>query len=63
MHRDAERTVGEHRMPLDALSAVILGRQLTDSECRQVAGWIRSGPWNPKPKVLCRNPEQVKYAL
>ena len=63
MHRVAERTVGEHSMPLDALSAVILGKQLTESECRTVSHWIRSGPWNPAPMLHCRNTEQSEYWL
>jgi hypothetical protein len=63
MHRGADRTVSEHPMPTDALSAVILGRALTESECREVSGWIRSGPWNPAPTLCCRGPEQSKYWL
>ncbi len=63
MHREEERTVGEHPMPVDALSAVILGRQLSESQCRSISAWIRSGPWNPKPKLFCREPEQAKYCL
>lgn len=63
MHRAAERTVGEHPMPVDALSGVILGRQLTESECRTVSGWIQSGPWNPTPMLYCRDSQQSKYCL
>jgi hypothetical protein len=63
MHRDADRTVGEYPMPTDALSAVILGRGLPESECREVSHWIRSGPWNSPPLLCCRDPEQSKYWL
>lgn len=63
MHREAERTVGEYQMPVDALSAAILGRQLTEAECKAVSHLIRTGPWSPRPVLCCRNPAQSEYRL
>jgi hypothetical protein len=63
MHRGAERTVGEYSMPRNALSAVILGRQLTKSECKVVSHWVRSGPWTPMLALYCCDPEQSTYWL
>jgi hypothetical protein len=63
MHQGADKTVGEHAMPTDVLSAVILGRRLSESECREVSQWILSGPWKPTPTLYCREPEQSKYWL
>jgi hypothetical protein len=40
MYDDANRTVGYHPMPLDALRGVILGPRLTLSERREVCTWI-----------------------
>jgi len=63
LHHDREKTVGEHPMPYDALSAIIFGRRLTEIECREVVTWIRSGPWNPTPKIYCREPDQAGHLL
>ena len=63
MHRGAEKTVGEYQMPVEALSAVILGRELTEDECTTVSDWLRTGPWGPMPCLYCRNPEQSRYWL
>lgn len=63
LHRDRECTVGEHPMPADALHAVILDRRLTEAECKEVAQWIRLGPWNPSPTIYCREVAQSHYTL
>jgi len=63
MHRGAEKTVGEYQMPVEALSAVILGRALTEAECKTVSHWLRMGPWRLKPRLYYRNPEQSRYSL
>lgn len=63
LHHDRECTVGEHPMPMDALHAVILGRRLTETECRQVSQWIQAGPWNPMPIIYCREVAQSQFLL
>jgi Protein of unknown function (DUF2971) len=43
--------VGDHPMPTDSLRTVILGSKLSETEKREVANWIRRGPWNPMPTI------------
>jgi hypothetical protein len=61
LHRSAENTIGDYPMPTDALYAVILGRRLGEAECREIVRWIKAGPWNPKPKLFCRDAVQSGY--
>jgi hypothetical protein len=64
MHDGDRRSVGDqYAMPPDALVAVILGRRLTEAQCREVVRWVRSGPWNPMPEICCREPAQAQYLL
>jgi hypothetical protein len=63
LHRGSEPTIGEYEMPVNALDAIILGRRLNEKECKQVVGWLRSGPWKPTPRIYCRDPIQVTYIL
>ncbi len=63
MHKDNEKTVGYHSVPCGALSTLIFGRRLTAAECKEIASWVQAGPWNPLPRIYCREPVQVTYEL
>ena len=44
--------VGYHRIPVDALRAVILGSKLSKAKRRRVIRWAERGPWNPTPTII-----------
>jgi hypothetical protein len=47
MHKDAERTVGYHPMPQEALCGIICGPRMTATDRQQLRKWIMAGPFRP----------------